>query len=202
MGEEKERKRKECSNIAALWLSIAAWSRSYWHTCLQGLTATEHLFAGMKESCSVARKSSGRKCCCELVGKSLPLFSKTKKKKKIPKPTFYRACSCRPAKKSRGCVCLGGGVFFLRLFFFLHSSVCSVTVCDRLQLLISPFAAFQHAASLLCDLILCVHVCSLSDRSTSPQELSLSFEHQPLLVVYAMTQGQNWMQNLKQDRLA
>lgn len=83
-------------------------------------------------------------------------------------------------------------MFFLKLFFFfLHSSVCSVTVCDRLQLLISPFAAFQHAASLLCDLILCVHVCSLSDRSTSPQELSLSFEHQPLLVVYAMTQGQN-----------
>lgn len=84
----KKRKRKECSNIAALWLSIAARSRSYWQTFLQGLTATEHLFAEMKESCSVARKTSGRKCCCELVGKSLPLFSKTKKKNESQSPRF------------------------------------------------------------------------------------------------------------------
>lgn len=48
------------------------------------------------------RRQGVQECCCELVGKSLPLFSKTdiKKREGTPKPMFHpHSCSCQPARR-------------------------------------------------------------------------------------------------------
>lgn len=134
-----------CLNIAALWFCIAAQVESILVQLLAGIEmVNQHLSKGMKESCMVlARKSSGRECCCELVGMSLPLFSKTNKKES-QSPRCTALVLADRLKKSWLRVFGRPGCSFQYLFF-LHSGVCFVIVCDRpLLLVLSLHCDMRH----------------------------------------------------------